>query len=134
MPRNKLYSGEVHFINHTDHTGSSRNTMKDWHFAVILTHNNLLMRDNYPLVSYVPMTSFKREKHWNEEDRKLRYYSDFLLKSSQYSALDRDTIVDCAQIFTCDYECLNDSRFRLTNGDLKEVRKRVAFCLGYSSL
>lgn len=134
MPkRTNLYSGEVHFIDHTSYTGSSANTMKNWHFAVILTNNNLLMRDNYPIVSFVPMTSYKQEKHWDEKNLRLKYFSDYLLKSDKYP-LDVDSIVDCAQIFTCDYECLNNPKFRLTNGDLKEIRKRVAFCLGYSSL
>jgi hypothetical protein len=127
------YSGDVHWIDHSIHSGpQSKKTLKDPHFAVILTNNNLLARPGFPLVAYVPMTSFKPEKHWDNANNRLRYAQDVLLKASQYPALTKDTIIDCGQIFTCDYECFNDWKFRLNGTDLKSVRARVAYTLGYN--
>jgi len=105
--------------------------MKFPHYALILTSNNLLKMNNYPFVAYVPMTSFKPEKHWNSAENKVRYAQDVLIKASQYPALAKDTIIDCGQVFTCDYECFNDYKFRINGNDLKAVRGRVAVTLGY---
>lgn len=126
------YAGDVHWIDHSLHSGpNSQKTFKYPHFAVILTSNNLLSRANYPFVAYVPMTSYKPEKHGVFNNGYGRYPQDVLLKTTQYSALDKDTIIDCGQVYTCDYECFNQFRFRLNPSDLKEVRKRLSVVLGY---
>jgi hypothetical protein len=126
------YSGDVHWIDHSIHSGpNSTKTMKYPHYALVLTGNNLLMNKNCPLVSYVPMTSFKRDKHWNFDKNELIYPQDVLIRTSQYKELEMDTIIDCGQIFTCDIECFNDFRFHLNTNDLKEVRKRIAYTLGF---
>jgi hypothetical protein len=132
-PRHIHYSGDVHWIDHSLHSGpNSTKTLKFPHFAVILTNNNLLMKPNFPLVSYAPMTSYKPEKHWDSGNNRLKFPQDVLIKKTQYPALDKDTIIDCGQVFTCDYECFNDKRFHLNGNDLKSVRTRIAFTLGYS--
>jgi hypothetical protein len=77
------------------------------------------------------MTSYKPDKHWDAANSRLKYPQDVLITTTQYPELDKDTIIDCGQVFTCDYECLNNFKFRLNNGHLKEVRKRVAVTLGY---
>jgi mRNA-degrading endonuclease toxin of MazEF toxin-antitoxin module len=105
--------------------------MKDPHFAVILTSNLLLMNPECPLISYVPMTSFKPDKHWDERKSDLKYPTDILIREAHYSALTMDTIIDCGQVHTCDIEYFNDCKFRLNNGDLKKVRAKVAVALGY---
>ena len=127
------YSGDVHWIDHSVHSGpNSTKTIKYPHFAVILTNNNLLMKPIYPLIAYVPMTSYKPEKHWDSVNQRLKFHQDILIRTSQYSVLDKDTIIDCGQIFTCDRECFNNFKFQLNDIDLKDVRRRVAFTLGYS--
>jgi len=135
-PPPKYYSGDVHWIDHSRHSGpNSQNTLKDPHYAVILTSNNLLMNPAYPLVNYVPMTSFKKDQHWDEKREALIYPTNVLLKVAEYTqqerAIDKDTIVDCGQVHTCDIGIFNDFRFRLNKNDLLKIRAKLTTILGY---
>lgn len=127
-----INTGEVHCINHTLHTGTSKNTLKSWHYGVVITNNGLLSRVGYPLVSFIPMTSMKM-KYWNNEEGHVRYKYHHIITPKKYTILKNETVILCDQIFTCDYDCLQDAKFSLDKLDLIEIRKRVSYVLGYSN-
>jgi len=118
--------GDVFFLNLTPHTSPSMLTMKKAHRVVVIQRT---FRNPPKRVIVVPCESF-RKKHWNEKNRRMKYFVDYLLKSSKYPKLDHDTIVDCSQIFTIDSTFLTDYRFTLKREDIKEIQKRIAYIIG----
>jgi hypothetical protein len=132
-PRTLLNTGEVHCINFDHHKGISGHLIRSWHYGVIISNNGLLGRANYPLVTFLPMTSLKPDTHWDNTKGRLRHYSHVLLSPKKYPVLKKETLVLCEQILTCDYGCLNDPRFSLEPDDVRCIRERVAHQLGFSN-
>jgi|GEM_PF-2547723 len=128
-----LKTGQVYFIDLSDHRGISQRTMKDPHYVTIITNNRFLSSPNVPYAICVPMTSFDLDSHWDKSKERLKFNFHHLIYKKKYPLLERDTIIKCDQIFTIDREYFNNYQFCLDEADITEVRKRVAFVLGYSS-
>lgn len=132
MSNHSIKSGNVYYLNLSDHSGSSKKVMKDPHFVTIISNDRLLSNPRIPYAICVPMTSFKMDIHWDNIKGRLRYgYFHHLIEKSKYPSLESDTIIKCDQIFTIDSELYTNFRFSLEKDDIEIIRRKIAFILGY---
>ena len=104
--------------------------MKEPHFVVVV---NRLFKKQPKKTIIVPCTSLK-EKHIDRENKRLKYFSYHLLSRNDCPYLEKDTIVDCSQIFTIDSSYLNDYRFTLHTSDVINIQQKLAYILGFDLL
>ncbi|MDK2840311.1 MAG: PemK-like, MazF-like toxin of type toxin-antitoxin system [Thermosipho sp. (in: thermotogales)] len=118
--------GDIYSLDLTDHTNPSKLTLKNNHMVVVINRD---FGKKFPLVNIVPITSFKKDKHWDSKNNRLKYFHNYKLEKSKYKNLNKDSIVDCAQIFTIDKTFLNKKYFSLNEEDKIEIKKRLAYVL-----
>ena len=131
MPdKRNLGEGDVFFLDLTQHTGISKNTMKDLHYIAVVMNPRKLLNNNHSTIVCVPMTSLKPNL-WDEDNNRPRIYSHYLIKPEKYPELRNNTLIKCEQIYTINREYFSDYRFTLERHDLQEVRKRMVNIIGY---
>jgi len=118
--------GKIYSLDLTKHTEPSKFTIKDNHMVLIITRD---MGPKFPIVNIVPITSFKFQKHWDEKNNRLKYFHHYKLEKSRYKKLKKDSIIDCAQIFTIDRIFLDKFCFALNYDDSIQVKKILAYIL-----
>ena len=118
--------GDIYSLDLTKHTDPSKFTIKDNHMVLVVTRD---FGPKFPIVNIIPITSFKKQKHWNQNKNRLKYFHNYKIERSIYKKLQKDSIVDCAQIFTIDIKFLGKKHFSLNYHDKEEIKKRLAFVL-----
>lgn len=131
-PHTDLQEGDVFFLDLSQHTGISANTVKEPHFITVVMHPNKLANPNHKTIICVPMTSLKDKTNlWDYENNRPRLFFHHCIHPAKYPGLHYDTLVKCEQIFTINREYFTDYRFTLDNEDLHEVRRRMINIIGY---
>jgi mRNA-degrading endonuclease toxin of MazEF toxin-antitoxin module len=113
--------GDIYSLDLTKHTDPSKFTIKDNHMVLVVTRD---FEPNFPIANIIPITSFKKHKHWDQNKNRLKYFHNYIIEKSIYKKLQKDSIADCAQIFTIDRKFLGKKHF-----DKEEIKKRLAFVL-----
>ena len=131
MPRQKPKFGDVFFIDLTPHTLPSQSTMKDFHPVVIVQSD--IFSHNYPNTIVVPCKSFNPEKHWDYQNKRLKYIFHYLLLKEKYTYLKNNTVVKCEQIFTISKDYLKPENywFTLYKDDMIEILRRMSLVIGF---
>jgi len=125
-----INAGAVHFIDLTPHTDPSRNTLKGPHYVTIVMNNRFCSSTSYNTAICIPCTSMRPDL-WNNRECRLKFGQHHLLYPKDYPGLRNETVVKCDQIFTINKEYLSNFQFFLSEDDLKEIRAKTAFCLGF---
>ncbi len=126
----ELHEGDVFFLDLTDHTGISQNTMKDPHYIAVIMNQRKLGNNNHKTIICVPMTS-AHPNLWDAVKNRPHYNSHYLITPAKYPALKHDTLIKCEHIYTINREHFTDYRFTLDKHDLSEVRRRMINMIGY---
>jgi len=132
MPYPDLREGDVFFLNLTDHTGKSANTMKDPHRVVIVMNQRKLDTPGHKTIICVPVTSIGPAL-WDAVHQRPRVQSHHCLSARKYRELCHDSLVKCEQIYTINREFFTDYRFTLDKPDLREIRVRMINIIGYGN-
>ena len=132
MPFPDLREGDVFFLDLTDHTGKSANTMKDPHRIVIVMNQRKLDNPAHKTIICVPIES-NRATLWDAVNNRPRIHSHHCISATKYHELSHDSLAKCEQIYTINREFFTDYRFTLDSLDLKEVRIRMVNIIGYGN-
>lgn len=130
MSGQELREGDVFFLDLTDHTGISQNTMKNPHYIAVIMNSRKLNNNKHKTIICVPMTS-AHPQLWDAVNKRPRYNSHHLITPAKYPELKHDTLIKCEQIYTINREYFTDYRFTLDKEDLSEVRRRMVNMIGY---
>ena len=128
-----LKFGEVYWLDLTKHTSPSKSTMKSSH-PVVVIQNEKLFSNKYDNVIVLPATSFRKNKHWDEDTQNLEYTFHYLLKTDSYPKLRNDTVIKCEQIFTISSKFFTEPLFTLRNDDMRNILMKVALVLGFNRI
>lgn len=130
----KIRPGSVHFLDLTEHTKPSNNTIKDRHFVVVVMSSQLTSRENHKTVVIVPVTSLYNIP-WNEYRDEPALPFHHIMYKKNYPDLDHDSAVKCEQIFTINREYFNDNYiFELEKKDLQAIHQKIAGVIGFGRL
>ena len=132
MPYPDLKEGDVFFLDLTDHTGISSNTMKEPHRIVIVMNPRKLSNTNHKTIICVPIESI-RQTLWDAANNRPRIQSHYCISAGKYPELHHDSLIKCEQIYTINREYFTDYRFTLDTRDLKEIRVRMVYIIGYGN-
>jgi len=132
MPCPDLKEGDVFFLDLSDHTGISENTMKGPHRIAIVMNPRKLANPNHKTIICVPIES-AHAGLWDAVNQRPRIQSHHCLAARKYQKLDRDSLAKCEQIYTLNREFFMDYRFTLDALDLKEIRRRMVNIIGFGN-
>jgi hypothetical protein len=130
MPYPDLKEGDVFFLDLTDHTGKSANTMKGPHRIAVVMNPRKLENPNHKTIVCVPIESAYPHL-WDAENNRPRIQSHHCLAARKYQELHHDSLAKCEQIYTLNREFFIDYRFTIDAIDLKEIRRRMVNIIGY---
>jgi hypothetical protein len=132
MPCPDLKEGDVFFLNLSDHTGISANTMKGPHRIAIIMNPRKLAKPNHKTIVCVPIESVHAGL-WDAGNQRPRLQSHHCLAARKYQELDHDSLVKCEQIYTLNREFFTDYRFTIDAIDLQEIRRRMVNIIGFGN-
>ncbi|MFZ1128921.1 type II toxin-antitoxin system PemK/MazF family toxin [Methanoregula sp.] len=130
MPYPDLMEGDVFFLDLTDHTGISTNTMKGPHRIAVVMNPRKLANPGHKTIVCVPIES-AHTNLWDSMNNRPRLQSHHCLASRKYAELQHDSLAKCEQIYTLNREFFTDYRFTIDAIDLKEIRRRMVNIIGY---
>ncbi len=130
MPCPDLKEGDVFFLDLSDHTGISENTMKGPHRIAIVMNPRKLANLNYKTIVCVPIES-AHATLWDSVNNRPRVQSHHCLAAWKYQELHHDSLAKCEQIYTLNREFFTDYRFTIDAIDLKEIRRRMVNIIGF---
>jgi len=132
LPFLDLKEGDVFFLDLTDHTGKSVNTIKEPHRIIIIMNQRKLDNPGHKTIICVPIESV-RLTLWDTLNNRPRIHSHHCIYARKYPELSHDSLAKCEQIYTINREYFTDYRFTLDNLDLKEIRVRMVNIIGYGN-
>ena len=130
MPPLDLKEGDVFFLDLTDHTGISANTMKGPHRIAVVMNPRKLSNPNHKTIVCVPIES-ARQNLWDAVNNRPRLQSHYCLAANKYHELHHDSLAKCEQIYTLNREYFQDYRFTIDAPDLREIRRRMVNIIGF---
>jgi len=125
-----LGEGDVFFLDLTDHTGKSENTMKGPHRIAVVTNPRKLSNPRHKTIVCVPIGSVYPAL-WDDVNQRPRIQSHYCLTARKYQELHHDSLAKCEQIYTLNREFFTDYRFTIDAIDLKEIRRRMVNIIGF---
>ena len=132
MPPPALKEGDVFFLDLTDHTGVSANTMKGPHRIAVVMNPRKLENPGHKTIVCVPIESAHAQL-WDAVNQRPRIQSHHLLSARKYQELQHDSLAKCEQIYTLNREFFTDHRFTMDAIDLKEIRRRMVNIIGFGN-
>lgn len=129
MPHSDLKEGDVFFLDLTDHTGISANTMKGLHRIAVVMSPRKLSNPNHKTIVCVPIES-AHPNLWDTVNNRPRLPFHHCLAASKYHELRHDSLAKCEQIYTLNREFFTDYRFTIDATDLWEIRRRMVGIIG----
>ena len=109
MPYPDLMEGDVFFLNLTDHTGISANTMKGPHRIAIVMNPRKLANHGHKTIVCVPIES-AHTGLWDSVNNRPRIQSHHCPSARKYQELHHDSLAKCEQIYTLNREFFTDYR------------------------